>query len=153
MRIVQVMMESAELLERCYGFDVAAKTSKLYDFGAAALAFVLWGSWAYVVNVPASPMTGLISGLTQGTSSALMTLVMIKAVTAISRRLQRPFLRLTLPTVITVGAAAIFLVIAHSIAGTPSIFWTILPGLSGALPFCTFTSYKLLKSERRPDRL
>ena len=50
---------------------------------------------------------------------------------------------LTLPTLITVGGAAGILVLVHSLVGTPNIFWTILPGLSGAVPYCFYTSYKL----------
>jgi len=119
------------------------KTSRLYDWVSALLAFICWGGWAFYVNRPAGLATGLTSGLAQGTVSMLMTFVMIQTVTGISRRLTSRYLQLTLPTLITVGSAAALLVLVHSLVGTPNIFWTILPGLSGAVPFCFYTSYKL----------
>ncbi len=122
----------------------SAKTSRLYDWGAALLAFVLWGGWAFYINQPAGFKTGLISGLAQGTVSMVMTFVMIRAVTGIFNRLTLRILQMVLPTLITVGSAAGLLILVHSLVGTPNIFWTILPGLSGAVPFCFFTSYKLL---------
>ena len=119
------------------------KTSRLYNWGSALLAFGLWGGWAFYVNRPSGLATGFTSGVAQGTVSMLMTFVMIQAVTGIFRRLTSRYLQLTLPTLITVGSAAAFLVLVHSLVGTPNIFWTILPGLSGAVPFCFYTSYKL----------
>lgn len=125
-----------------------AKTSRLYDWGAALLAFVVWGGWAFYVNQPAGFVVGLTSGLAQGTVSMLMTLVMIKAVTFIFRRLRHRLLQLLLPTILTVGAAAGFLIMVHSQVGTPNIFWTIFPSLSMAVPFCAYTSYKLLPEKQ-----
>ncbi len=118
-------------------------TSRLYNWTSAVLAFVAWGGWAFYVNRSSGLATGLISGVTQGTSSMIMTFVMIKAVTGIFRQFTNRVLRMILPTVITVGGAACFLVLVHTLVGTPKIFWTILPGLSGAVPFCFYTSYKL----------
>ena len=125
-----------------------AKTSRLYNWGAALLAFGLWGGWAFYVNRPSGLATGFTSGVAQGTVSMLMTFVMIQAVTGIFRRLTSRYLQLTLPTLITVGSAAGLLVLVHSLVGTPNIFWTILPGLSGAVPFCLYTSYKLQSGGR-----
>ncbi len=122
---------------------LSAKTSLLYDWGAALLAFVCWGGWAFFINYPAGVATGLISGLTQGTVSMTMTLVMIKIVTGIFHLLANPIMQLIMPTLVTVVGAACLLVLMHSLVGTPNIFWTILPGLSGAVPFCFYTSYKL----------
>ncbi len=122
---------------------LSAKTSRLYDWSAALLAFVCWGGWAFFINYPAGVTTGLISGLTQGTVSMIMTLVMIKIVTGIFHLLANRIMQLIVPTLITVVGAAGLLVLMHSLVGTPNIFWTILPGLSGAVPFCFYTSYKL----------
>ena len=125
-----------------------AKTSRLYDWVSALLAFGLWGGWAFYVNRPSGLATGFTSGVAQGTVSMLMTFVMIQTVTGISRRLTSRYLQLTLPTLITVGSAAGLLVLVHFLVGTPNIFWTILPGLSGAVPFCFYTSYKLQPAGR-----
>lgn len=124
------------------------KTSRLYNWTAAMLAFVFWGGWAFFVNRPSGFSTGITSGVAQGTVSMLMTFVMIGAVTGIYHRLTNRFLQLVLPTIITVGSAACLLVLVHSLVGTPNIFWTILPGLSGAVPFCFYTSYKLQPREQ-----
>lgn len=124
------------------------KTSRMYNWGSALLAFGLWGGWAFYVNRPSGLATGFTSGVAQGTVSMLMTFVMIQTVTGISRRLTSRYLQLTLPTLITVGSAAGLLVLVHSLVGTPNIFWTILPGLSGAVPFCFYTSYKLQPARR-----
>jgi len=125
------------------------KTSRLYDWGAALLAFLVWGGWAFYVNQPAGLAVGLTSGAAQGTVSMLMTFVMIKAVTLIFRHLSNRVLQLTLPTILTIGAAAGFLVLVHSQVGTPNIFWTIFPSLSMAVSFCAYTSYQLQSSVDR----
>jgi hypothetical protein len=128
--------------------DPPARTSRLYNWGSAILAFVAWGGWAFYVNRSSGLATGVTSGVAQGTISMLMTFVMIQSVTGIFRRLTNRYLQLTLPTLVTVGSAAGLLVLVHSLVGTPNIFWTILPGLSGAVPFCFYTSYKLLPREQ-----
>ncbi|MCP3955903.1 MAG: hypothetical protein GY697_27355, partial [Desulfobacterales bacterium] len=114
--------------------NASTKTSRLYNWVSAILAFVAWGGWAFFVNRSSGLVTGVTSGVAQGTVSMLMTFVMIGAVTSIFRRLTNRFMQLVLPTLITVGSAACLLVLVHSLVGTPNIFWTILPGLSGAVP-------------------
>jgi hypothetical protein len=121
----------------------SVKTSRLYSWTAALLAFAAWGGWAFFINRSSGLSTGITSGVAQGTGSLVMTFVMIRVVTGIFNRLTNRWMRLAMPTVITVGSAACFLVLVHSLVGTPHIFWTILPGLSGAVPFCLLTSYKL----------
>ncbi|MDD9300967.1 MAG: hypothetical protein HUK40_00940 [Desulfobacter sp.] len=127
---------------------LSAKTSRLYDVSAALLAFICWGGWAFFINYSAGVVTGLISGLTQGTVSMIMTLVMIKIVTGMFHLIANHMMQLVMPTLFTVGGAAGLLVLMHSLVGTPNIFWTILPGLSGAVPFCFYTSYKLQLAAR-----
>jgi hypothetical protein len=128
---------------------IPAKTSRLYDWSAALLAFVVWGGWAYYVNRPAGLTIGLTSGVAQGTVSMLMTFMMIRAVTFIFRRLANRLLQLVLPTIVTVGTAACFLVLVHARVGTPNIFWTIFPSLSMAVPFCAYTSFRLRSADIR----
>ena len=123
-----------------------ASTSPAYKLGSAVLAFAVWGGWAFYVNRPSGLGTGLISGMAQGTASALMTLVMIKVVTEVFRRLRSRVARMIAPTVATVGGAAVLLVVVHTLVGTPEIAWTILPGLSAAVPFCAFTTHKLSRA-------
>jgi hypothetical protein len=53
------------------------RTSRFYNVLSAFLAFFLWGGWAYFVNGSTDITRCLISGLTQGTASFIITLVMV----------------------------------------------------------------------------
>jgi hypothetical protein len=124
-----------------------SKTSIQYNLFSASSAFFLWGGWAYYVNSAKSETTGMISGITQGIASFTITLLVVYAVTKIYNRLPTGGLRLILPAVITVTCIGVCLVFIHTLAGTPYILPTIAPSLSVAFLFCTFTAYKLGKTE------
>ena len=117
------------------------KTSLLYNLASAVFAFVLWGGWAYFINV------NIVSGLTQGTASFVITLFLVHAVTCLyhtlSSKKMSEFLQLLLPAIITVGFTGTCLYIIHSIANTPHIAKTIAPALLVAFLFCIYTAYKL----------
>ena len=55
-----------------------ARTGRAFNTLSALSAFMLWGGWVYLVNRGHSVGKGLVSGLAQGTASALITLVMIR---------------------------------------------------------------------------
>jgi hypothetical protein len=145
--------------------DVAgpARTSRRFDLTSAALAFALWGGWAYWVNrqmAGAEPRASpLISGLTQGTGSFVITLFLVRAVAWIYHRLPAHPLRLVLPGVLTVTATGTCLAIAHTLVGTADVARTIAPALSVAFAFCVFTAFKIRRAQgagagtkKRPDR-
>jgi hypothetical protein len=122
------------------------RTSRFYNVLSALLAFFLWGGWAYYVNGSTDITRGLISGLTQGTASFIITLVMVHLVTWFFNHLPGNFLQTLLVAFFTVSITGSCLVGIHLLVGTPKIFYTISPALSVAFAFCWYTAYKLRKS-------
>ncbi len=117
------------------------QTGTLYNLSSAFFAFILWGGWAYFVN------NNMVSSLTQGTASFIITLFLVRAVStlyaSLSRKTGNGFVQLMLPAMVTVSFTATCLYIAHSIAGTAHIIKTIAPALLVAFLFCVFTAYKI----------
>jgi hypothetical protein len=128
-----------------------AKTSRRYNLTSAALAFLLWGTWAYYVNaetvVDRGQASPLLSGLTQGTGSFVITLVMVRAVAWLYSHLSLPAVRLVLPALIVVSITGSCLATAHSLVGTANIVRTIAPALSVAFVFNIYTALKLRRGE------
>ncbi len=129
------------------------QTSRRFNLTSAVLAFALWGGWAYYVNTEtagegdrASPLS---SGLTQGTGSFIITLIMIRAVAWLYHHLPAHPIRLVLPALITVAVTGSGLASAHALVGTPGIVQTIAPALSVAFAFNIYTTVKLRRVERR----
>lgn len=123
------------------------RTSARYRLFSASSALIIWGSWAFYVNSTKSQTIGLISGLTQGIASFVITLLVVHAVTAIYNRLPAGIGRLILPAVITVGCIGVCLVLIHSAVKTPYILPTIAPSLGVAFFFCVYTSHRLRQTE------
>jgi len=116
------------------------KTSFIYNLGSALFAFILWGGWAYFIN------NNMISALTQGTASFIITLFLVHAVTRLYHNLSTKVngnIQLLLPAIITVSFTGTCLFIVHLIAGTAHITKTIAPALLVAFLFCVYTAYKL----------
>jgi hypothetical protein len=132
--------------------NLPVRTSRRFNLLSAALAFVMWGGWAYHVN---SQTTGdgaampLTSALTQGTGSFIITLILVRAVTWLYHLLPAQRLRLVLPGLITVTITGSCLATAHALVGTPDIMRTIAPALSVAFGFCVYTAYTLRRAEGR----
>ena len=119
------------------------RTSRLFNVLSALSAFLLWGGWAYYVNSSTDVTKGLISGLTQGTASFIITLVMVHLATWFFRHLPGNFLQIPLAAFFTVSITGSCLVGIHWLVRTPHIFYTIAPALSVAFAFCWYTAYKL----------
>lgn len=120
------------------------RTSKLYNYGTAVAAFVVWGGWAYIANSGHETGKRVAAFLTQGTYSFVMTLVMVGIVTAIFTRLPRvPALRIILPGILTLSVTGTILALVHIRVGTPRIAMTIGPALAVAFAFCLLTAWKL----------
>jgi hypothetical protein len=130
-----------------------ARTSRRFNLISAVLAFLLWGVWAYYVNSqPGGGPTGaspLVSGLTQGTGSFVITLVLVRAVAWLYHRLPANSSRLVLPGLVTVAVTGSCLAGAHALVGTTDIPQTIAPPLSVAFAFCVYTAFKIRRVERR----
>lgn len=118
-------------------------TSKFYNLMSALLAFLLWGGWAFYVNGQNDVTIGIISGITQGTASAVITLFMVRAVHWIYNTLPPTGLQVIIPAMLTVSFTGSSLAGIHFLAGTPEILFTILPALTVAFLFCLYTTFKL----------
>jgi hypothetical protein len=119
------------------------RTSR-YGLVSAALAFVLWGGWAYYVNRGGSVGTGVMSGLTQGLASFTITLLMVRAIQWLQGFFSRRLYQIALPPLLTVAFTGSCLLMLHLLAGTPNIAMTILPALSVAYLFCLVTAIRLI---------
>ena len=116
---------------------------------SALIAFILWGSWAYFINVGNSKYSGLVSGLSQGIASFAVTLGMVQSVTYFYNRIDGGFLKLIFPSVITTSLTCALLILIHHNVGTQHIFKTIFPALCIGFIFCLFTTYLLKKTNNK----
>ncbi len=151
-------MVSKCYLQYCviYGSNSSSsiRTSRRFNLISAFLAFLLWGGWAWYVNSDGvssnsnsvsigSQTSPLVSSLTQGIGSFVITLVMVRAVAWLYHRMPGVPLRVLWPAVITVAFTGSCLAIAHCCVGTPNIVRTIAPALSVAFAFNVYTAVKL----------
>jgi multisubunit Na+/H+ antiporter MnhB subunit len=111
-----------------------AATSTLAHVG---FAFLAMGGWALFANREHAPGQALLSGLVQGTISALLTLGLKKFLEWFNARLSGPA-ALAAPPLITAATILAILATAHTLAGTPEIAATI------AVPFTVSTSYAII---------
>lgn len=123
------------------------KTTKRFRFLSASIAFILWGGWAFFINQKNTIQAGVISGITQGTASFLITLFLVHAVTRLYHQFSHPFTKLLFPAIVTVSFTSSCLLYIHYLAQTPHILLTILPAITVAFSFCLFTAYKLHKNQ------
>lgn len=122
--------------------------NRRYRIGSALVAFAIWGAWAFWVNQHAGVSQALRSGLTQGTASFLITLVMVRSVEWLFARWRYP-LRLWLAPVLTVSLTGSCLASVHWFAQTPHIASTIALPLAVAFGFCLFTAYRLEQQQQQ----
>jgi len=119
------------------------KTSKYFTYISALLAFILWGGWAYYVNDEFGSKSRILSSITQGTFSFIITLLMTKLIAYQYNIYPGKLFKIIFPPVITVSATGTLLVLIHIKVGTNSIFKTVYPALTVSLIFGFFTVYKL----------
>lgn len=129
------------------------ETTKRFNLISAFLAFLLWGGWAFYVNGGFDGATRIISGMTQGVASFIITLIMVRVVGWIFNRLPDDGLRLLLPAIITVFCTGSVLYFVHTLVGTPKIIHTIVPALSVAFLFCVYTAFRLQNAIKIKDSL
>jgi len=126
-----------------------AEASFIYKFMSALMAFALWGSWAFYINADSGSSARILAGLVQGSASFVITLVLVRAVTWISRLLPYGPAQVVVPALITVTVTGTFLVSIHTAFGTPNIAFTVTPALIVAFVFCLYTSYIVRTSKQR----
>lgn len=108
-------------------------------------SLLFWGGWAYYINSKGSSESGLVSVLTQGAASFLITLFMVQSVTFLFHRFNNPVTKLLFPSFLVICFTSSCLIQIHTVMGTPHILYTIIPALTIAFSFCLYTPYKLLK--------
>ena len=113
------------------------------NYISASLAFILWGGWAFYINSSTSVLSGITSGLTQGTASFIITILMINSVNFWLLKFKHRITKTLFPALITVSCSGLGLIIVHHLAGTPNIIVTIAPAITVAFSFCIFTSLQL----------
>ena len=118
------------------------------NYISALLALILWGGWAFYINSSTSILSGITSGLTQGTASFIITILMIKSVNFWLLKFKHRITKALFPALITISCSSLGLVIAHYLAGTPNIIFTIAPAITVAFLFCIFTSYQLQRESK-----
>ncbi len=126
-----------------WAFILSLKISKKYNIISALSAFVFWGGWAYYINDTGTENVRVISAATQGVSSLIITLALVKLVSLIFNRLPRKILSVFIASIISVTCSGSCLIAVHYLIGTPEIVSTVSPPLLVAFLFCLFTAYKL----------
>lgn len=126
--------------------SVRVRTSDAYKLGSALAAFLLWGGWAWYVNGADSEWNTLLAALAQGTSSFLITLVLVALVTRLYNAFEHPFARLWLPALVLVVLSSSLLLLVHLWVGTEELLYTILPPSTVAFMFSLFTTIKMHKT-------
>lgn len=121
----------------------------LYRLGFASIAFVLWGTWAYLANEDFSERKGLISALIQGVGSFVITLFILSLIIYFRSIFWTGFCRDYLSGMVAVGITGTGLVLIHIFAGTPALLKTVSAPLCVALLFALYSCHKLKISEER----
>ncbi len=114
---------------------------KFYKYTSAILAFILWSVWAYFINIESD--NNIISALTQGVSSFLITLIMIKLIEFFYDLFPKNRWFFILPSIVTVGLTSSFVVFIHVLIDTKNIFFTVLPTVIISFLFALYTTKKL----------
>ena len=102
-------------------------------------AFLAMGGWALFANSGHGLAAAWLPALSQGVLSGLITLVLKRALEAMSGRFPG-VLNYALPPAITAGAVLLLLVSVHKLIGTPEIARTI------AVPWSVSTLYAIIYS-------
>ncbi|MFT7560052.1 MAG: hypothetical protein ACI93R_001967 [Flavobacteriales bacterium] len=97
----------------------------------------------YFFYINESSDARLVSAITQALASFSITLILVYMVTFIFHLLPANPIRIALPAMISVSITGNGLVLAHMLAGTSRILFTIAPALAVAFVFCVFTALKL----------
>lgn len=127
--------------------------SKHYRYLSAFLAFLLWGGWAFYINYDENSHAGVISGISQGSCSLIITLLITYFITFQFNKFSHCIFRIILPPVITVSITGSLLILIHIMVGTPSILFTVSPALTVALLFSFYTVYKLHLASQPQGRI
>ncbi len=127
----------------------STKTSQKYNLISATLAFLLWGGWSFYINTQHGSLThGVVSGLTQGICSFIITIFITYLIEKLFNFFHNKGLKLILPPIITILFTGSCLVLIHHLIGTPAILYTLSPVLTVAFLFAAFTNFKLYQQAK-----
>ena len=125
------------------------RPSPLTGIGAALLAFLFYGGWAFTVNYPHGVFAAVAALAVQGAASFATTLALTGLVTFFYRRLARHkpprSVWLGLPPVLSTAVVACLLVLAHTLAGTPTLLATIAPSIAIGFVYGIYCTYDLVR--------
>jgi hypothetical protein len=114
---------------------------KSYSSLSAVLAFILWGTWAYIMNIDSN--NNLISAFSQGIVSFIITLIIIKIIEYFYNLFPKNKLFFILPSIITISITSSFVVGIHVIVNTQNILFTVFPTVIVAFLFALHTTKKI----------
>lgn len=106
-------------------------------------AFVLYGSWAFVVNVAHGSGAGVKASLTQGLSSFISTFTITMVMEAVYGTRGAPVLRTVRAFAAGSAVAWTLTVGLHLAMGTPELLATVGPVLALAAVYCAIYSVNL----------
>ncbi|MCO5785641.1 hypothetical protein DHB74_04650 [Pseudomonas sp. G11-1] len=122
----------------------------MHNMITAGLAFLLWGSWAWLANQTSDPAHALLAGLLQGAASAIITLLMAAIVTRLFHRISSRPLAISLPPLLVVSVSTSALYLLHWLSQTPNLWLTIAPPSCTALIFCIYLTLRLAYQSPSP---
>lgn len=117
-----------------------------FKYISSLLAFIIWSIWAYFVNLQSDHV--LISSMTQGVYSAVVTLFMISLIQYFYNLLPKNRIYFILPSIFTVTITTILIVCIHLLINTYDVFYTVLPTIFVAFLFSLYTTKQLTKKEQ-----
>ncbi|XOB61086.1 hypothetical protein ACMC56_10770 [Campylobacterota bacterium DY0563] len=117
-----------------------------FKYISSLLAFLIWFIWTYFVNLQSEHV--LISSMTQGVYSAVVTLFMIYLIQYFCNLLPNNGIYFILPSIFTVTITTILIVFIHLLINTYDVFYTVLPTIFVAFLFSLYTTKQLTKKEQ-----
>lgn len=117
--------------------------------GLTVAAGVLYGGWAFAVNLAHGASTAARAGLVQALSSAFTTLVISGASEVLRRRLGTGPRGLVLAATLPPTATALVHLSAHLLNGTPAVLRTIAPSVIIGYVFAAVYALAAHRSARR----
>lgn len=110
-------------------------------------ALVLWTAWTWYVNADHPIGTRILSSLVQGIWSFFVTFYMLVCLKKIFNYFENKWLKIILPTLITVSIVFVMILGIHILIGTPELWATITPGIIGGVVLNIIATIKLFNKK------
>jgi len=119
-------------------------TLNFHKYLSATLAFSVWGSWTYYINIESE--SNLISALYQGSFSAVSTLLMVYLIAFFYNLFPAKNIYFALPSILTVALASACIISMHIYIHTYDVINTVLPSITISFFFSLYTTYIIRKN-------